>query len=111
MSYDMFTRVKVPKTVEKTRNAYMLIYQRKATQPMGDNALPVQPSPSLDYKDDGLSTGGYRKLLEYVWADNMRFLHEKKLFDPTYFNFLCQLVDLNSDVNEPGEYAIHQKEL
>lgn len=92
MSYDTFTRSKIPKTVEKTRNAYMLIYQRKVTQALNDlQQLPLETS--------GL---GCNRLLDYVRLDNMRFLHEKKLFDPCYFNFLLQLLEISSESNIPG---------
>jgi hypothetical protein len=107
LSYDSFTRSKVPRTFEKTRNAYMLIYQRKVPQPVvsvsglaADNpastAVTAQETQSLQ------SGHGCSKLLEHVWEDNVRFLHEKKLFDPAYFSFLWHLTDLNSSSALPG---------
>lgn len=111
LSYDTFTRTRLPRNFEKTRNAYMLIYQRKVPQPVGSSpkdvdanagatavAVSAQAEPAQqEPKDRGCS-----KLLEHVWKDNVRFLHEKKLFDPAYFSFLWHLIDLNSDSSLPG---------
>jgi len=88
MLYDSFTRSKVPKTCEKTRNAYMLIYQRQVPQPLH--------KPEEDQKreeEEEKETQGCHALIDRVWEDNMRFLNEKKLFDPVYFSFIWDLAD------------------
>jgi hypothetical protein len=111
LSYDTFTRTRLPRNFEKTRNAYMLIYQRKVPQPVGSSpkdvdanagATAVAVAAQAEPAQQEPKARGCSKLLEHVWKDNVRFLHEKKLFDPAYFSFLWHLIDLNSDSSLPG---------
>ncbi len=112
LSYDTFTRTRLPRNFEKTRNAYMLIYQRKVPQPVGSSPKDVDANAGATAVAVSTQAGepaqqepkvrGCGKLLEHVWKDNVRFLHEKKLFDPAYFSFLWHLIDLNSESSLPG---------
>jgi len=66
----------------------MLIYQRQVPQPLH--------KPEEDQKreeEEEKETQGCHALIDRVWEDNMRFLNEKKLFDPVYFSFIWDLAD------------------
>jgi hypothetical protein len=90
----------------------MLIYQRKVPQPVGSSPKDVDANAGATAVAASAQAGepaqqepkarGCSKLLEHVWKDNVRFLHEKKLFDPAYFSFLWHLIDLNSESSLPG---------
>lgn len=60
---------------EKTHSAYMLFYER---------CDPNQKDQATDMSNAELN----QELADWIWHDNIQFLHDKHIFDTTYFNFM-----------------------
>ena len=60
---------------EKTHSAYMLFYER--CDPSKKDLLSETPNIELN-----------QELADWIWHDNIQFLHDKHVFDTTYFNFM-----------------------
>ena len=60
---------------EKTHSAYMLFYERY--DPNQKDLLSETPNVELN-----------QELADWIWHDNIQFLHDKHVFDTTYFNFM-----------------------
>ena len=60
---------------EKTHSAYMLFYER--CDPNEKELLAETPNIELS-----------QELADWMWHDNIQFLHDKHVFDTTYFNFM-----------------------
>ena len=63
---------------EKTHSAYMLFYER--CDPTQKDLLSETPNIELN-----------QELADWIWHDNIQFLHDKHVFDTTYFNFMWLL--------------------
>lgn len=61
---------------EKTHSAYMLFYERNSPNTEVEEVPPITLSPDL---------------ADWIWQDNIQFLHDKHIFDTTYFNFIWLL--------------------
>ena len=92
-TYDAVTEKFMDFSFEKTHSAYMLFYERSepGKQPMYE---PPQITASKEYA-------------EWIWKDNMQFLHDKHIFDTSYFNFMWHLCcGVSSGMGDSAE--VHQ---
>ena len=133
--------VRQPKLVERSRNAYLLFYER--VKPVDEPLAPATTSESTTANDDDTDENGgdghddakavavaansngdaeakmdvvtgssagespatpalavptspiSKELFEQVWSENLRFSHDKLLFDSNYFRFVRDLIKLN----------------
>lgn len=60
---------------EKIHSAYMLFYERCDSN---------QKDQVTDMSNAELN----QELADWIWQDNIQFLHDKHIFDTTYFNFM-----------------------
>ncbi|EDO36756.1 predicted protein, partial [Nematostella vectensis] len=73
-TYDVVSEKFMDLSFEKTHSAYMLFYERcDSSQPAESQEPDVSLSPDL---------------ADWIWRDNIQFLHDKHIFDTTYFNFM-----------------------
>ena len=90
MQYDSTLRKKIPQTITRPENAYMLFYQRIDLEPSTFD-IPSRPiNLSLDIIDE-------------IYSENLQFLQDKLIFHPSYFHFINDLLSLSlDDQNEVG---------
>jgi len=110
--------------VNRTRNAYMLIYERKdarsdivetsTTEEEAENSATTSETTETQGSTENNETAGAlvplvgsqkaeenfgvsvsKNLYESVWSDNMKFLMDKKLFAAEYASFCYDLVQLH----------------
>ncbi|CAH3140586.1 unnamed protein product [Pocillopora meandrina] len=74
-TYDAVTEKFMDFSFEKTHSAYMLFYER--CDPNEKELLAETPNIELS-----------QELADWIWHDNIQFLHDKHVFDTTYFNFM-----------------------
>lgn len=74
-TYDAVTEKFMDFSFEKTHSAYMLFYER--CDPNQKDLLSETPNVELN-----------QELADWIWHDNIQFLHDKHVFDTTYFNFM-----------------------
>ena len=74
-TYDAVTEKFMDFSFEKTHSAYMLFYER--CDPSEKDLLSKTPNIELN-----------QELADWIWHDNIQFLHDKHVFDTTYFNFM-----------------------
>lgn len=74
-TYDAVTEKFMDFSFEKTHSAYMLFYER--CDPNQKDMLSEMTSTELN-----------QELADWIWHDNIQFLHDKHVFDTTYFNFM-----------------------
>ncbi|KAL9953976.1 hypothetical protein ACROYT_G041461 [Oculina patagonica] len=74
-TYDAVTEKFMDFSFEKTHSAYMLFYER--CDPNEKDLLAETPNVELN-----------QELADWIWHDNIQFLHDKHVFDTTYFNFM-----------------------
>eukprot|EP01124_Arcella_intermedia_P033442 TRINITY_DN8023_c0_g3_i1.p1 TRINITY_DN8023_c0_g3~~TRINITY_DN8023_c0_g3_i1.p1 ORF type:complete len:1561 (-),score=330.00 TRINITY_DN8023_c0_g3_i1:24-4004(-) len=78
------------RTVQKTYNAYLLIYERSCPEkPVVENPIPIARQSSIVPKE----------LYNQVWDKNMKFSMDKHLFDGDYFSFVKDLLSYNYNQN------------
>ncbi len=97
--------------IPKTRSAYMLIYERSSSASVH---LEHHRSSSVQLADTTTDNSNTRQslavntgdvpvqLLTEIWEDNMRFIREKRLFDPEFFKFILTTLQLNQQVPIKG---------
>ena len=74
-TYDAVAEKFMDFSFEKTHSAYMLFYER--CDPSKKDLLSETPNIELN-----------QELADWIWHDNIQFLHDKHVFDTTYFNFM-----------------------
>ena len=74
-TYDAVTEKFMDFSFEKTHSAYMLFYER--CDPNEKYRLSETANVELN-----------QELADWIWHDNIQFLHDKHVFDTTYFNFM-----------------------
>lgn len=74
-TYDAVTEKFMDFSFEKTHSAYMLFYER--CDPSKKDLLSETPNIELN-----------QELADWIWHDNIQYLHDKHVFDTTYFNFM-----------------------
>ncbi|KAJ7390778.1 Ubiquitin carboxyl-terminal hydrolase 34 [Desmophyllum pertusum] len=74
-TYDAVTEKFMDFSFEKTHSAYMLFYER--CDPNEKDLLAETPNIELN-----------QELADWIGHDNIQFLHDKHVFDTTYFNFM-----------------------
>jgi len=83
--WDHQQRRSVPRTIQRSYNAYLLFYERcNPEKPPVENPIPKEKQSSLVP----------RQLYDEVWEKNVRFLMDKHLFDKDYVAFLQSLIGL-----------------
>jgi hypothetical protein len=74
--------------VEKSRSAYMIIYERINKLDSGSEGVEVTPSNGIN---SGSSLDKYNSLestYQQIKEDNALLEHHKRIFEPDYFNFI-----------------------
>jgi len=74
-TYDAVTEKYMDVSFEKTHSAYMLFYEHVSMSEID------QPPRRLKLQQE---------LQDWIWEDNVQFLHDKLIFDMGYFNFMWQ---------------------
>jgi hypothetical protein len=103
--------VNKPTIVARSRNAYMLIYERAAIAPnQCSTDAEKQPTPAAgaDQDQDQAATAATAtdmqvatappippKLFARVWRENFKFVRDQTLFDASYFAFVNDLISIN----------------
>jgi ubiquitin C-terminal hydrolase len=86
------------KVIERSRNAFMLVYDRVQRQPAGGTADgergEVALAPLAPESFQTVSAG--RALIEQIWRDNMAFWRTKSIFNPGYYDFLADLLQASN---------------
>lgn len=84
---------------EKTHSAYMLFYER--CDPNEKDLLAETPDIELS-----------QELADWIWHDNIQFLHDKHVFDTTYFNFMWLICsNIPPSVPESNEVVLSNVQL
>lgn len=84
---------------EKTHSAYMLFYER--CDPNEKDLLAQTPNIELS-----------QELADWIWHDNIQFLHDKHVFDTTYFNFMWLICsNIPPSVPESNEVVLSNVQL
>ena len=84
---------------EKTHSAYMLFYER--CDPNEKDLLAETPNIELN-----------QELADWIWHDNIQFLHDKHVFDTTYFNFMWLICsNIPPSVPESNEVVLSNVKL
>ena len=84
---------------EKTHSAYMLFYER--CDPNEKDLLAETPDIDLS-----------QELADWIWHDNIQFLHDKHVFDTTYFNFMWLICsNIPPSVPESNEVVLSNVQL
>lgn len=73
------------KAIERSRNAFMLVYDRVRTVVEGAKEDALVPEIFQT-----VSAG--RALIEKIWQDNMTFWRTKSIFNPGYYDFLADFL-------------------
>jgi hypothetical protein len=93
--WDNWQRQYVRKPYDRVRNAYMLIYERMAPDAADASSKEVlQTITDLSAKRADLINGIPAAIYRSVWEENSSFLRDRKLFDPTYFEFMLNFSKL-----------------
>ena len=78
-------------TYQRSRSAYMLVYERVKPEPIPEDSLEevtAREEAMTKWKIENQS----REILQGVWAENMEFLRDRQYFDRTYHHFLKAFV-------------------
>uniref|UniRef100_T1K3V7 USP domain-containing protein n=1 Tax=Tetranychus urticae TaxID=32264 RepID=T1K3V7_TETUR len=97
-------------SIEKTNSAYMLFYERlskskKSETNESDNADNhcLKAKPAIELNPD---------IAKWIWEDNIQFLRDKSIFEPTYFNFMWQVCGfIPSTLQDPKRVALLNAQL
>lgn len=98
-TYDAVTEKFMDFSFEKTHSAYMLFYER--CDPNEKDLLAQTPNIELS-----------QELADWIWHDNIQFLHDKHVFDTTYFNFMWLICsNIPPSVPESNEVVLSNVQL
>lgn len=98
-TYDAVTEKFMDFSFEKTHSAYMLFYER--CDPNEKDVLAETPNIELS-----------QELADWIWHDNIQFLHDKHVFDTTYFNFMWLICsNIPPSVPESNEVVLSNVQL
>jgi ubiquitin C-terminal hydrolase len=85
---------RVARRQNKYNSAYMLIYSK---------VIPTQPQVSTPVDRAQLAQAVPSRLYQTLWDDNLDFLRDRQLFDPDYFQFATQLLQLQANAEKEQE--------
>ncbi|KAF2075266.1 hypothetical protein CYY_003442 [Polysphondylium violaceum] len=96
------------RTGPRVHNAYMLFYERSYVE--GENNKKYQ-----NVKCSEASKLVPKDMFSSVWKKNMKFLNDKNIFDPNYFNFVLNTIKFDSmykptNLNSPMDYTLSQQD-
>eukprot|EP00004_Rigifila_ramosa_P006247 TRINITY_DN1692_c0_g1_i1.p1 TRINITY_DN1692_c0_g1~~TRINITY_DN1692_c0_g1_i1.p1 ORF type:complete len:3114 (-),score=719.02 TRINITY_DN1692_c0_g1_i1:25-8475(-) len=84
--WDAISQRNVTRTFQKPYSAYMLFYQRESYAPDAELLAPY-----LRAKEKKQSVVP-RQIFTEIWEENQKFLAEKNVYDPDYFDFMWDFV-------------------
>ncbi|KAJ0173738.1 hypothetical protein K1T71_010887 [Dendrolimus kikuchii] len=104
-TYDSVTDKFMDFSFEKTNSAYMLFYELSPPRSQrGSDCGQQEEAQSSTAEESSTSSSLERRssdatpsiklppdLLKWIWDDNMQFLHDKNIFQHTYFTFMGQM--------------------
>lgn len=71
---------------EKTHSAYMLFYEKVKPKIIENENEEVKMEVS---EENPIAS----ELINWIWEDNMHFIHDRNTFEHSYFNFIWQMCD------------------
>jgi ubiquitin carboxyl-terminal hydrolase 34 len=95
-SWDSAQGKRVTRNQQRPNNAYMLFYSKVEPNPLGNEQRTESTSSAVT---------AHSELFRQVWEENIRFLYDKHIFDPSYTHFVQRVLSLYKASAHNNDYA------